>query len=370
MSVRSYMTKQGRRYHASLWMQNQRICSKGGFLTKKEAKQWLVEKELRREFQPPEPGMGFRDTCNLYLDHIQERRKFNTYIYKRSVLKKAVSSFQDMHIRHITFEHIENHIKVIQQSISPKSANRHLMEIGAVFNFAIRKNLCQHNPCRQVERYAEESYRRYVPPAEDIAAVIMAAQGIERDMLICQYHTGARQVEILSLAWDDVNFENRCITLWTSKRSGGNREPRNIAMTDELHSILWRRWSAQDKSETWVFENPRTGTVYHRGSKEIRSMFKRLCHKAGVKYFSSHAVRHHVATVLKDSHKATPFQIQRFLGHMNLRTTERYLHELDVDRGIAEILEYARFPESSAHNSAHEDGPPHKKSPRKGGLSS
>ena len=46
-----------------------------------------------------------------------------------------------------------------------------------------------------------------------------------------------------------------------------------------------------------------------------------------------------MATRLKDSRQATPFQIQNFLGHQNLSATERYLHELDVDRGVSAILD-------------------------------
>lgn len=32
-------------------------------------------------------------------------------------------------------------------------------------------------------------------------------------------------------------------------------------------------------------------------------------------------------------------QIQMFLGHMNIRTTETYLHELDMDRDIVDAFD-------------------------------
>ncbi|MCG8530633.1 MAG: tyrosine-type recombinase/integrase [Desulfovibrionales bacterium] len=60
---------------------------------------------------------------------------------------------------------------------------------------------------------------------------------------------------------------------------------------------------------------------------------------AAVKLFTAHCIRHHVASRLADSRKATHRQIQMFLGHMNIRTTETYLHELDMDRDIVDAFD-------------------------------
>lgn len=54
---------------------------------------------------------------------------------------------------------------------------------------------------------------------------------------------------------------------------------------------------------------------------------KRLCEKAGIPFFAAHSLRHFMATHLKDPRRA-----QKVLGHMNIRTTEIYLHDLGVDR--------------------------------------
>ena len=69
------------------------------------------------------------------------------------------------------------------------------------------------------------------------------------------------------------------------------------------------------------------------------NLFPSLCERAGGKRFTIHCMRHFVAARLKNSKQATAFQIQNFLGHQNLSTTEKYLHELDVDRGVAALLE-------------------------------
>lgn len=55
--------------------------------------------------------------------------------------------------------------------------------------------------------------------------------------------------------------------------------------------------------------------------------------------FALQAIRHLVASILSDSHKASPRQIQAFLGHQRIDTTENYLHEFRPMDDVAAILE-------------------------------
>jgi len=55
----------------------------------------------------------------------------------------------------------------------------------------------------------------------------------------------------------------------------------------------------------------------------------RLCKKVKVKYFGFHAIRHHVASVLADSGKASLNQIQKMLRHRRVTTTDLYIKTLD-----------------------------------------
>jgi len=67
---------------------------------------------------------------------------------------------------------------------------------------------------------------------------------------------------------------------------------------------------------------------------------RNLCKKAGVRAFGFHAIRHHVASILLDSGKATLGQIQQFLRHKRKTTTEIYLHNMGNDLvAVAEVLD-------------------------------
>ena len=75
---------------------------------------------------------------------------------------------------------------------------------------------------------------KYVPPKEDIAKVLMAADPDTMDYLYTIKETMARVGEINRLTWDDVDFEERYVVLYTRKKKGGHITPRKVPMTDKI----------------------------------------------------------------------------------------------------------------------------------------
>lgn len=355
MAIKSYKTKKGVRYQAELYLQGKRVASKAGFETKKDAKKWMRDEERQREKygQQATTRMDFGSLASEYLTYIQDRRKRNTYIYKRSTFRRFLSFFHPsrMFLAEIDRDNISKFHKAQKDDRGPKAANRDLKEIVTIFNWAMKQGHMIKNPALPVEPYSEEDFVRYVPPAEDIAAVRMAATPQERQIIDTLYYTAARLSEILNLTWEDVNLENSALRLWTSKRRGGDRQFRILAIHPELHKVLNEAWNQRDKSSPYVFTNPLTEKQYTRHNAFIRELFQRLCKKAEIeKPFTAHCIRHHVASRFADSRKATPRQIQKFLGHMNLKTTERYMHELQVDHDILDAFEPNESKELKAEN--------------------
>lgn len=336
MSINKYKTKKGVRYQAILHLKGKRIASKGGFETKRAAKRWLSEEETAWNLSAgaTKTDMDFESLARVYLDEIEDRRKRNTYIYKRSTFRRIIEFYDRLPLSEINRTVVAEYIRTQKDERGPKAANRDLKEMVTLFNWAIRQGLMMGNPARQVEPYAEETYVRYVPPAEDIAAARMAATPQERNVIDTLYYTAARLSEILEMTWEDVNFEAGAIRLWTSKRRGGNKEPRVLAMHNELQKLLKSMWNKRDTKSPYVFVNENNGQPFTRHTPFIRDLFSTVCKRAEIEPFTAHCIRHHVASRLADSRKATARQIQLFLGHMNLKTTETYLHELQVDHDI------------------------------------
>ena len=361
MGIFAYQTKKGKRYRAELYLNGERVSRCAPFETKKEAKAWLVTEEKRLlSPKPIKTGTDFLTLANAYLDDMEARRQRVTFVGKKSVIRRflehmggASFNLEDLTIQDIDRFLMDRRVNTATQKQSKrdtsvegidltkgsKAANRDLVELKAILNWAIRKDLYHRNPFRLAEKFPEEKFVRSVPTAEEIAQIRLVAQSHERDFIDALYFTGGRLSEICNLTWEDLNFEKRVITLWTRKRRGGSLEPRHLAMVDRLYATLSVRWKDADRHPTHVFYYPPTKATLKKNHPYVRDMVPNLCKKAKITRYTAHCIRHHVATRLKDSRKATAFQIKEFLGHKNMSTTERYLHELDVDHQVASILE-------------------------------
>ena len=117
-------------------------------------------------------------------------------------------------------------------------------------------------------------------------------------------------------------------------------------MTDTLYGVLNHRWNSRNKESSYVFHNEDGSKVAYY---QKRDTMKRICKKADVKPFGFHAIRHHVASILADSGKASLSQIQKLLRHRRSTTTDNYIKTLDPQlRQVANVLdEQGKFYEKS-----------------------
>lgn len=193
-----------------------------------------------------------------------------------------------------------------------------------------------------VERMPEVRHPRYVPPEDDFWKIYAVAEGQDKVMLLTFLHLAARRGEIFRLTWQDVDFGNDRIRLWTRKRKGGTFEYDWLPMTKELRKSLrwwWENRSVKDSPYVFVCLDERECQKENYGNRfYYRNQFMRsFCKKAKVKPFGFHSIRHLTASIL---HKLgyEVAAIQSILRHKSPGTTERYLKSIGMER-VREVLE-------------------------------
>ncbi len=329
MAVREYKGPGGRYrvYFKFQGKQYSRIVQ-----TKAEGKEWEVEekKRLTQEAEKSKTLMyslaskTYLEDCTMSMQPGTVQEKFSHY--------KAFAAFlgKDVHVFDVTIEIARKFIRSIQSAKGNKSANRHLRNLKAMWNWHKREGRVVDNPWDKVAPLPEEEAIKLVPTQEDVYAILLAAQPWEKDYLRLLLGTGARPGEIRRLRWDEVNFERRVIFLWTRKRKGGQKTYRAVPMNDTLHEILARRWQGRGH-DTHVFINPSTGQPWSKHNHPIKYMMDRLCARVGIDAFDLYSLRHYVAQRLADSGKASLVDAQRLLGHQRATTTDNYLKSLSPD---------------------------------------
>ncbi|KAB2334298.1 tyrosine-type recombinase/integrase [Bacillus mesophilum] len=124
--------------------------------------------------------------------------------------------------------------------------------------------------------------------------------------------TGVRKGEALGLKWEDINFEDKTITIKRTRDEKGERTPktqnsyRTIMIDDALVSQLkvYRKWCRETMlsfgmhltEKDFVFISYQTGKPI--GSNTLKYSIDRITKKAGLKRITPHGLRHTHATVL------------------------------------------------------------------------
>ena len=162
MGVSTYRTKDGRRYRATLYQDGVAVAAKRGFATKAAARQWMSDTAKQKQAPLPIPptGTAFSLVVGQYLDDMEARRQPNTYAYKKATINRfLIHMGGDFLLGDLTISDIDTYMLNRRQEDGPKAANRDAIELKACLNWAIRKNLWQSNPFREVEPFPEQKFQ-------------------------------------------------------------------------------------------------------------------------------------------------------------------------------------------------------------------
>ncbi|MFO7560255.1 MAG: tyrosine-type recombinase/integrase [Desulfobacterales bacterium] len=304
------------------------------FKTKREAKR--AEAKKREEVKNPKPKQmmpidtDFLFLINKRLDYVKTRNSESHFNDVRYHSKRWLKEFENVYCSQLTSDKIENYL-IKRAKISNIVANKELQYLRALFNFGIKRKIVTENPTAELSFFPVNKKKKYLPPKSDVLRVISLSDPNTQDYLWTIVLTAGRVSEINALVWDDVDFKQEVLTLYTRKRKDGNLEPRDVPLIGKLAQILHKRHESRDPEKPWVFWHSywsRKADKHIEGPyKDRKKIMKTLCSKAKVPYFRYHALRHLTASILDDL--GIPIGvIQRILGHRNRRTTEIYLHSV------------------------------------------
>ena len=169
-------------------------------------------------------------------------------------------------------------------------------------------------------------------PRADYEAGLIGEYSCARDAALFEvlYSTGCRISEVVSIAWEIVDFSRGCMIV-TGKGSKDRLVivgSRALAALEELRSVAERRFSRPVLPSEPVFLSDRQEPVSPRF---VERRMKRYLAEAGLPTdLSPHKLRHSFATHLLDA-GADLRSVQEMLGHASISTTQIYTH-VSVER--------------------------------------
>lgn len=230
-----------------------------------ETREKLLSVETQNDTGPSEPekpevhSVSLLEWGNSYLDDCRNRLSDRTIEEKKAGFKRLIFMFgPGFHVHELGHRQALQYLTRQFKERSGYGANRDRKNLSAAWKWGSK--YVSHfprteNPFKDADRFPEIRQPRYIPPEQDFWKVCNSCQAQDRIMLLTFLHLGARKGEVFRLKWDDLDFENMTVRLWTKKREGGDYEFDLIPMTKILATAL-ELWKGETKIDSeYVFTN-------------------------------------------------------------------------------------------------------------------
>jgi integrase len=302
-----------------------------GRLTAEEARREarLILADVERGNDPKQVREAIRiapkmnDLAERYLaDHVVAMKQRSAAEERRMLTKLVLPAIGGIKVADVSLADVT----ALHHSLrhTPVQANRVVGCVSRMLNKAEKWGLrpLGSNPCRHVDKNAEDARERYLT-ADELARLGDTLAESERTatelpsviaairLLIL---TGCRLSEILTLRWEHVDFAASCLRLPDSKTG---------AKTVHVNAPALAVFSGLEREQgsPWVI----------RGAKPLAHLvnlekpWRRIRAKAGLADVRLHDLRHSFASVAVGLGEGLPM-IGKLLGHTQTQTTARYAH--------------------------------------------
>lgn len=280
---------------------------------------YQIERELRskkKERGYTVPSGNISRLIPYYLKHCKIHQSSETLRDKTSFYNTHVLPyFGQMHISDLTNAHIlafKEHMK--QKPISNRTISKGLCYFSAFLKWAEEEfNITTGYPLR----FRKLPHSRPVPivlTIEEAKAFIQAAEMPYHAIFKIFFYLGLRNRAARMLKWQDVDWSKHAIKT-TEKGGKVQWHPLPDDLIEDLRGLYITTQSA------WIFPSPIDS---QKPINSLKRAVARARSRSGIqKRICPHLLRHSIATHLIDS-DVDIRQIQAFLGHSQISTTEWY----------------------------------------------
>lgn len=260
--------------------------------------------------------------------------------YEQQLVKHIYPFFGEMYIEDIASADIQNFLND-RSAFAKDTQQKHLNIIRMILDSAVEDGLIASNPGKSQKIKLTSSAREEREPLSKeqmrqiISKIPQVVDTMERCFIAIQALHGMRPCEVLGLKWEDIDLENRTISI---KRDVVHPK-RNLPVVSDTKTQLSKRKltisniampyivaaaqtvHASEHPESFVFGG-REPLSYSRH----RNMMRRICRQMGVENVTGYVFRHTVITdIYETTHDANI--AAAVAGHSKTSMTmDRYSH--------------------------------------------
>ena len=316
-------------------------------------------------------NMLFSDYMLEWLENIKPKVVQSTYIgYEQVVKGRLCPYFKSKKIKLIDLRprDIQDFINYLyKQRLKGSTIAHYTSNMNTALKEAVIAEIIASNPMDRIESVKKEVYIPEFYTDDELIELIevIKAQKLELPLTLGIIY-GLRREEILGLTWNAIDFKNKSITIRKTVGRGkydgvtqflikdipkNKSSYRTLPMFDFIADLL-KKYKEKYKLNEKIF-----GNTYITDYKDficlmdngelvkpdyVDRIFSRILKENGFRHIRLHDLRHSCATLLLRNGVPLP-EIQKWLGHSNIITTQRYSHLDQNDKSIPANMIETKF---------------------------
>ena len=316
-------------------------------------------------------NMLFSDYMLEWLENIKPKVVQSTYIgYEQVVKGRLCPYFKSKKIKLIDLrprdiQDFINHL--YKQRLKGSTIAHYTSNMNTALKEAVIAEIIPSNPMDRIESVKKEVYIPDFYTDDELIELIevIKTQKLELPLTLGIIY-GLRREEILGLTWNAIDFKNKSITIRKTVGRGkydgvtqflikdipkNKSGYRTLPMFDFITDLL-KKYKEKYKLNEKIF-----GNTYITDYKDficlmdngelvkpdyVDRTFSRILKENGFRHIRLHDLRHSCATLLLRNGVPLP-EIQKWLGHSNIITTQRYSHLDQNDKSIPANMIETKF---------------------------
>ncbi|AZI39181.1 hypothetical protein EIB75_13075 [Epilithonimonas vandammei] len=288
----------------------------------------------------------YQQELKTYKEHLEILGYHKATITAKRLYLKAFFKYLEENkifaLEEIQAKNIAEYYKILQQKknfkngepLSRESVNGRMRNIQKYFGYLLELGTLKKNPASALIFSSEkERKERIIFTQEQIQELYEVTENLqERNILNIAYGCGLRAGELVRINKEDINLQENLVVV----EKGKNNKRRIIPISEKIKEEIQEFLKSQEQRTKNQEGNALFLNIENRRmqAKSFVAILKRLLQKTefGQKFTKSelqkigiHTLRHSIATHLLENGMKLE-QVQYFLGHNQIETTEIYTH--------------------------------------------
>jgi len=296
--------------------------------SKSEALKFLtnLNGEIKRRKELGVVPINLKDFRFKILKRSELIHSYKTTGVYHNTFKFFLDYLGNINLHEITRTDVKNYLDTRIRDTSIYAARKDLICLKGAFKIAFEENHINVNPTIGIKQFKiPEKQPLYLSKDDYKKLEQVLTDSNFNDLIKLAVNTGMRQMELLTLKWKQINFNEKVIVLDNRSHVTKSKRIRTIPMNQNVIDLLIKRNESCNDVDS-VFDYLQTASP-----SIISQRFKSYILKANInKQFHFHSLRHTFASWLVQN-GVSIYYISKLLGHSNISTTEIYSHLRNED---------------------------------------